>query len=122
MAPRSKDSDKLKSKHYFSSVDSVKAKLAAKLDTYVELHEVAARNAAKRGDASPVQWLLSHVAVADSEGVDQRPIASSVDAKTSQDGADKGTGIQIVIGGFPSAQSPQLTPATIDITPKKLGS
>ncbi len=122
MAPRTKDANKMRTKHYFSRIDAVKDALAAKLDKYVELHEIAATNAAKRGDASPVQWLLSHVAVADSEGVDQRPIASSVDAKTSQEGADKGTGIQIVIGGFPSATSPQLTPATIDITPKKLGS
>lgn len=102
-----KDDEKSRKRHYFGRIDEVKQKLADKLDVYVELHEQAARNAAKRGDASPVQWLMSHVSVKDEGGVEHRPISASVDKDTSQDGA-KGPAVQILIGGFPAATQPAI--------------
>jgi hypothetical protein len=109
MSMSDRDSEKSRKRHYFSKAKEAKEKLAEKIETYVELHEKAARKAAERGDASPVQWLLAHAEVEDPDtGEKLRPIASSID---KQDSAQI-TGPQINVGlVLPGMQ--QLQPAQV---------
>lgn len=96
LAPNAKDIAKSRKRHYFTRMKEAQAKLAEKIDTYIELHEVAARKAADRGDSSPVQWLLSHVGETNPEtGELERPVSVGVD---KQEGPAAHSGPRILIG------------------------
>lgn len=89
-------------KYLTTRVDAVKAKLAAKIDTYIELHELAARNAAAKGNSAPIEWMLSHAEVQERDGTFARPIAASIDRPSGD--SKNPTGPTINIGFLGAAQ------------------
>src|SRR5215203_4653693 len=79
----------------FARVSRAREALAKEAEFYVRNHKTAATVAAKRGNAAPSEWALTHIAAVDEQGKEQRIVAPSVDRQIEQ----KGSGVQILIGG-----------------------
>lgn len=104
--PDARDIAASRERHYFSKATEARAKLSAKIDRYIDLHETAAKNAAERGNSAPIEWLLSHAEVLNDDGTLSRPIAAGIDRPQLEAKGNQGPTINI---GFLGSVPPQVT-------------
>jgi len=67
-------------------VERARQALAKEAEFYVRNHKTAAQVAAKRGNAAPSEWALTHIAAVDDQGKEQRIVAPSVDRQQIEAG------------------------------------
>lgn len=104
----------------FARLVRTREALQKKADTYVKLHEKAAKVAASKGNSAPAEWALSHIAAVDEQGKEVRPIASGIDRQQ----IEKGNGAPVINIGFLTAPAPQkqlgaANVQVIDVTPDR---